>query len=216
MRQYWASCDPYSDMCDGGGLSDNKVKHYWERMNDSERVDLEWEELSFIDWVRINFDKENAILVIVLDKLDEAWFNAYNERKCRLLGLTYREPHPILIEDVKVTRYTIGPKEIYMKVKVLGIDKMPRTRDNIATIRVRLMKEIGSHSKEIEFELIDHPKNETLRLVREFSDVDPLFVRKSTSIGARDARFGRGNQVMKDLKASYGIATPQELCRNQN
>ncbi|GJW92866.1 hypothetical protein Tco_0172538 [Tanacetum coccineum] len=40
VRQYLASCDPYSDVCDGGGLPDNKEKHYWESMNDSERVDL--------------------------------------------------------------------------------------------------------------------------------------------------------------------------------
>ncbi|GKA84964.1 hypothetical protein Tco_0806618 [Tanacetum coccineum] len=83
-------------------------------------------------------DKANVILRIVLDKLDEAWFNgtskdeddlegiivylepksydgiidldneSYNERKCRLLGLTYREPPPILIEKVSVTRYNVA------------------------------------------------------------------------------------------------------------
>ncbi|GJZ90814.1 hypothetical protein Tco_0662741 [Tanacetum coccineum] len=76
---------------------------------------------------------------------------------CRLLGLTYREAPPILIEKVKVTRYTIGPEETYIKVKVLGIDKMPRTRDNVATIRDGLIEEMGvdgsSNSKEIEFEV---------------------------------------------------------------
>ncbi|GJU81431.1 hypothetical protein Tco_1283796 [Tanacetum coccineum] len=164
VRQYWASCDPYSDECDGGGLPDNMEKRYWESMNDSERVDLEWEELSFNDWVRIKFSK--------VYKFDEAWFNgtsededdlegilnylepksydgfidlddeAYKERKCRLLGLTYREPPSILIKNFKATRYTIGPEETYTKVKVLGINEVPRTRENIATIRAGLMEKI--------------------------------------------------------------------------
>ncbi|GJZ63390.1 hypothetical protein Tco_0619811, partial [Tanacetum coccineum] len=50
LRTYWASCDPYSDVCNGGGLPDNEEKHYWESLNDNKRVDLEWEELSFNDW----------------------------------------------------------------------------------------------------------------------------------------------------------------------
>nr|GFA38531.1 hypothetical protein [Tanacetum cinerariifolium] len=68
---------------------------------------------------------------------------AYNKR--RLLRLAYEEISPlILIEEVKVTRYTIGPKEIYTKVKVIGIDEMARTRDNVASIRARLMEKIAN------------------------------------------------------------------------
>ncbi|GJZ53498.1 hypothetical protein Tco_0608383 [Tanacetum coccineum] len=181
VRQYWASCDTYSDVCDGVDLLDNKEKCYWESMNDNEQVDLEWEELSFNDWVRIKFGRirkmtKDRILkdhwterfgdVEDIDDNDEPKSydgfidldnEAYNERKCRLLGLTYREPPPILIEKVKVTRYSIGPKDIYTKVKVLGIDRMSRTRDNVATIRAGLMEEMGaeggSRSKEMEFEV---------------------------------------------------------------
>ncbi|GJR22441.1 protein kinase-like domain, concanavalin A-like lectin/glucanase domain protein [Tanacetum coccineum] len=51
---------------------------------------------------------------------------AYNKRKCRLLGMTYEEPTPILIEKAKVTGYTVGPGETYTKVKVLGVEKIPR------------------------------------------------------------------------------------------
>ncbi|GJY10950.1 hypothetical protein Tco_0379135, partial [Tanacetum coccineum] len=69
---------------------------------------------------------------------------AYKERKCKLLGIIYRKPPPILIEKVKVTRYIVGPPETYTKVKFLGIDEMPRTKDNIATIRVGLMEEMGA------------------------------------------------------------------------
>ncbi|GKC21387.1 zinc knuckle CX2CX4HX4C containing protein, partial [Tanacetum coccineum] len=70
---------------------------------------------------------------------------AYNKRRCRLLGLTYEDPPPpILIKKVKVTRYIICPEEIYIKVKVLGIEEMPRTRDNVASIRARLMEKMAN------------------------------------------------------------------------
>ncbi|GJR59977.1 zinc knuckle CX2CX4HX4C containing protein [Tanacetum coccineum] len=68
---------------------------------------------------------------------------AYNKRRCRLLRVTYKEPTPILMEKVKVTRYTIGPGEIYIKVKVLGVDEIPITRDNVTAIRARLMEKVA-------------------------------------------------------------------------
>ncbi|GJR99642.1 zinc knuckle CX2CX4HX4C containing protein [Tanacetum coccineum] len=57
VHQYWASCDPYSDVCDGGGLPNNEDKRYWESINDSEREHLEWEELSLNDWMKIRYGK---------------------------------------------------------------------------------------------------------------------------------------------------------------
>ncbi|GJR49585.1 reverse transcriptase domain-containing protein [Tanacetum coccineum] len=118
-------------------------------------------------------DKANTLMGVIYEKLNNDWFNgtsededdlegildylepssydgfidldneAYNERRCRLLGLTYEEPSSILIKKFKVTRYTIGLEEIYTKIKVLGIDEMARTRDNIASIRARLMEKIA-------------------------------------------------------------------------
>ncbi|GJT31228.1 retrovirus-related pol polyprotein from transposon TNT 1-94, partial [Tanacetum coccineum] len=115
-------------------------------------------------------DKANTILGVIHDKLNNDWFNntsedeydlegildylkprshdrfidlddeAYNKRRCGLLGMIYEEPTPILIEKAKVTRYTVGQGETYTKVNVLGVEKIPRTRDNVATMRVRLMK----------------------------------------------------------------------------
>nr|GEX70202.1 zinc knuckle CX2CX4HX4C [Tanacetum cinerariifolium] len=69
---------------------------------------------------------------------------AYNKRRCRLLGLTFEDPPLILIKKANVTRYTIGIEEIYTKVKVLGFDEMPRTRDNVASIRARLMEKMAN------------------------------------------------------------------------
>ncbi|GKB40612.1 hypothetical protein Tco_0885554 [Tanacetum coccineum] len=118
-------------------------------------------------------DKANTMLGVIHDKLNNEWFNntsededdlewilyylkprsydgfidlddeSYNKRRCRLLGMTYEEPTPILIEKAKVTRYTIGLRETYTKVKVLGIEKIPRTRDNVVAIRARLMRKMA-------------------------------------------------------------------------
>ncbi|GJS11279.1 hypothetical protein Tco_0368075 [Tanacetum coccineum] len=65
---------------------------------------------------------------------------AYNKRRYRLLGMTYEEPTSILIQKANVTRYTVGPGETYTKVNVLGVEKIPRTRDNVAAMRAKLMK----------------------------------------------------------------------------
>nr|GEV05708.1 hypothetical protein [Tanacetum cinerariifolium] len=69
---------------------------------------------------------------------------AYKERKCKLLSMTYRKPSPILIEKVEVTRYTVGPGESYTKFRVIDIDEMLGTRDNFATIRARLIEETNA------------------------------------------------------------------------
>ncbi|GJV88443.1 hypothetical protein Tco_1532381, partial [Tanacetum coccineum] len=101
-------------------------------------------------------DKANTILGAIHDKLNDDWFNntgedkedleglldylkpesydrvvdldneAYIKRRCKLLGMTYKEPTPIRIEKAKVTRYTVFLGETYTKVKVLGVEEIPR------------------------------------------------------------------------------------------
>nr|GEY01983.1 hypothetical protein [Tanacetum cinerariifolium] len=93
-------------------------------------------------------DKANATMGAIHDKLNDDWFNntskdeddlegildyleprsydgfidlddeAYNKRRCKLLGITYKEPTLILMEKVKVTRYTIGPGSLYKKMEL--------------------------------------------------------------------------------------------------
>ncbi|GJZ57599.1 zinc knuckle CX2CX4HX4C containing protein [Tanacetum coccineum] len=146
------------------------LKDHWRERFGDEEDDIE-ENLE--DPKECGEDKANVITRVIHDKLNDDWLNgtsededglegileylepksydgfidldyeAYNKRKYRLLGLTYKEPPPILIEKVKITRYTIGLEEIYTKVKLLGIDEMPRTRDNIAAIRAGLMKKMA-------------------------------------------------------------------------
>ncbi|GKC59851.1 zinc knuckle CX2CX4HX4C containing protein [Tanacetum coccineum] len=131
---------------------------------------LEDDDLKKIDYDLFLYDFESWA---IHDKLNDDWFNktsedendlegildyfeprsydefidwddeAYNKKRCKLLGMTYEEPTLILIEKVKVTRYTIGPSEIYTKVKVLGFDEIPRTRDNVVAMRARLMEKIA-------------------------------------------------------------------------
>ncbi|GKF73134.1 hypothetical protein Tco_0219466 [Tanacetum coccineum] len=142
-------------------------KDYWRQRFRDEEDNLE-ENLEDPD--KCGEDKANTILGVIHDKLNNDWFNntsedeenlegildylkprsydgfidlddeAYNKRRCRLLGMTYEEPTLILIKKDKVTRYTVGPGETFIKVKVLGVEKIPRTRDNVAAMRARLMK----------------------------------------------------------------------------
>ncbi|GKE41260.1 hypothetical protein Tco_1464665 [Tanacetum coccineum] len=142
------------------------LKDHWkDRFGDEEDSEENSE-----DPVECEEDRNNAILGSIHDKLDDDWFRgmsededdldgiidylepssyngfigldneAYKKRKCKLLGITYKEPSPILIEQFKIVRYTLGLEEIYTQVKVLGVKEMPRTQDNIAALRARLME----------------------------------------------------------------------------
>ncbi|GJX57704.1 hypothetical protein Tco_0287601 [Tanacetum coccineum] len=57
----WASCDPYHEICDGGGIPDKKLKHYWKSTNDDDRISLEWEGLSCTNWERARYGNVNDI-----------------------------------------------------------------------------------------------------------------------------------------------------------
>nr|GEW85979.1 hypothetical protein [Tanacetum cinerariifolium]GEW92327.1 hypothetical protein [Tanacetum cinerariifolium] len=148
-------------------IGERIIKDYWRERFGGEEDDLE-EYLE--DPEECGEDKANTMSGVIHDKLNNDWFNntskdednlegildylkprsydglidlddeAYNKRRCRLLGMTYEEPNPILIEKAKVTRYTVGLRETHTKVKVLGVEKIPRTRDNVAALRARLIK----------------------------------------------------------------------------
>ncbi|GJZ33238.1 hypothetical protein Tco_0578674 [Tanacetum coccineum] len=155
--------------------------------NDCKRKDVEWEDLSLNDWLRIRFRDVSEITKdkILKDhwrKINKEWFKgtnedqddlegiidyleptaydefinlddkAYKEQKCKLLGIPYIKPPPIVIEKVKVTRYSIGPREVYTKVKVLGIDELLRTRKNVATIRAEILEPMHREVNEEEGE----------------------------------------------------------------
>ncbi|GJS06072.1 zinc knuckle CX2CX4HX4C containing protein [Tanacetum coccineum] len=167
-RKHWCSAILYGKVCK---MTEERIlKDHLKERFEGEEDDLEkyLEELE-----ECGEDKANTMLWVIHDKLNNDWFNntsedkddlerildylkprsydgfinlddeAYNKRMCRLLGMTYEEPTPILIEKAKFTRYTVGLGETYIKVKVLGVEKIPRTRDNVAAIRARLMKKMA-------------------------------------------------------------------------
>ncbi|GJV18488.1 hypothetical protein Tco_1367508 [Tanacetum coccineum] len=77
LHKYWASCDPHNDICDGGSLPNNVERRYWESTNDNERVDLEWKEYSFNNWVRKKFSK---VYKMTKDRiLEDYWRKVFNE-----------------------------------------------------------------------------------------------------------------------------------------
>ncbi|GJX71326.1 putative reverse transcriptase domain-containing protein [Tanacetum coccineum] len=57
----WASCDPCHEICDGGGIPNKNLKHYWKSTNDEDRVSLEWEGLSCTNWVKARYGNVNNI-----------------------------------------------------------------------------------------------------------------------------------------------------------
>ncbi|GKA18516.1 hypothetical protein Tco_0698431 [Tanacetum coccineum] len=86
--------------------------------------------------------KVNGILGTVLNKLHDEWFKGTDEDDDDLEGIIdYLEP-TLYDGFVNVTRYSIGPGEVYTKIKVSGVEELSRTRGNIATIRAGIMDAI--------------------------------------------------------------------------
>ncbi|GKA76580.1 hypothetical protein Tco_0783041 [Tanacetum coccineum] len=158
----------YGKICKS--TKDRILKDHWKEKfgEEDDDTDDEWE-----DPEKYGEEKIDAILDTIFDKLDDSWFSgetqekddlggitnyleptsydgfidsedeAYKERLCKFLGMPYRKPPPILIERVKVTGYNISPGETYIKTKILGIDKIPRTSTNVANVCVVLTDDLG-------------------------------------------------------------------------
>ncbi|GJZ87677.1 zinc knuckle CX2CX4HX4C containing protein [Tanacetum coccineum] len=150
---------------------DKILRDHWRKRFENEYDDSE--ELKDPDGCMDS--KEKEILGTILNKLYDEWFKGtdkddddlegindyleptlydkfvdsgdeeYKERKCRLLGMPYIKQSLILIEKVNVTRYNIGPEEVYTKIKVSGVEELSRTRGNIATIRAGIIDEISKN-----------------------------------------------------------------------
>ncbi|GKF39363.1 hypothetical protein Tco_0119424 [Tanacetum coccineum] len=106
----------------------NNLHEEWFKGTSNDKDDIEWiidylEPMSYEGFIDLDGDE-------------------YNKRRCRLLGMSYIEPAPIIIEQVKITRYSQGPGEVYTKLEVSNIEELPRTRRNIATIRSNIMDEV--------------------------------------------------------------------------
>ncbi|GJX21957.1 hypothetical protein Tco_0226402, partial [Tanacetum coccineum] len=161
-KKYGHSGSPFDEKYNGGSLCLNEIKCYWESENDGKRIDVEWENLSLNDWLRIRFGEgtyeDDDDLEGIIDYLEPTLYDGfidsddeeYKERKCRLLGMPYVKPPPTLIEKVSVTRYSIDQEEVYTKMKVSEVEELSRTRGNIANIRAGIMEEILGNDDEKE------------------------------------------------------------------
>nr|GEU85762.1 hypothetical protein [Tanacetum cinerariifolium] len=115
---------------------------YWRKQfgvdydDNDDFYDLDQCEKDDIEWIIDYLEPTSYERFINLD--DEE----YNKRRCRLLGIPYIEPPPIIIEQVKITQYSLGPGEVYTKLEVSNIEELLRTRRNIATIRINIMDEV--------------------------------------------------------------------------
>ncbi|GJS32791.1 hypothetical protein Tco_0531173 [Tanacetum coccineum] len=55
IREVWASCNPSSEECDEGSSRNNEIRCYWESENDNDRTNIEWNDLSLNDWLKIKY-----------------------------------------------------------------------------------------------------------------------------------------------------------------
>ncbi|GJT43901.1 RNA-directed DNA polymerase, eukaryota, reverse transcriptase zinc-binding domain protein [Tanacetum coccineum] len=73
-REYWASCDPYENECNGGDLPDSDIKRYWESNNDN----LTWDNLSLNGWIKIRYRK---VCKVIRDRiLKDHWKERFGEK----------------------------------------------------------------------------------------------------------------------------------------
>ena len=67
---------------------------------------------------------------------------AYEQCRCKLLGIPYKKLPPIHAETFEITRYSIVPYEKFTKVMSRDKKEFLRTSTNVAWIRHNLMKEM--------------------------------------------------------------------------
>ncbi|GJS37771.1 hypothetical protein Tco_0536153 [Tanacetum coccineum] len=86
------------------GIPDKKLKHYWKRTNDDDRISLEWEGLSCTNWVRARYGKVNDITKERI--LQKIWDNKLGG-KIREKTITEEQEDPEKCGETK-TRAIIG------------------------------------------------------------------------------------------------------------
>ncbi|GKB50447.1 hypothetical protein Tco_0901200, partial [Tanacetum coccineum] len=81
------------------------------------------------DWYTRTIDDDDDDLDCLVDYVElkshdgfvDTEDEAYKERMCKLLEISYKKPSPITIKKVEVTRYTADQEESYIKVKIMEI-----------------------------------------------------------------------------------------------
>ncbi|GJW59398.1 hypothetical protein Tco_0108733 [Tanacetum coccineum] len=55
IQEVWASCNPSNEECDEVSLRNNEIRCYWESENDNDRINIEWNDLSLNNWLKIKY-----------------------------------------------------------------------------------------------------------------------------------------------------------------
>ncbi|GKD08047.1 hypothetical protein Tco_1187732 [Tanacetum coccineum] len=75
IQEVWAPCNPSNDECDGGSLRNNEIQCYWESENDNDRINIEWNDLSLNDWLKIKYGEVDETMKRKI--LTEHWRNRF-------------------------------------------------------------------------------------------------------------------------------------------
>ncbi|GJY04241.1 RNA-directed DNA polymerase, eukaryota, reverse transcriptase zinc-binding domain protein [Tanacetum coccineum] len=118
----WASYDPYHEICDGGGIADKKLKHYWKSTNDDDRIDLEWEGLSCTNWVRARYGNVSDITKERI--LHKFWDNKLIQENI----LTKEQDDP---EKCRETKERAIIKEMVNKLPEEWFSEVSRDKDDL-------------------------------------------------------------------------------------
>ncbi|GKC08822.1 hypothetical protein Tco_1000432 [Tanacetum coccineum] len=59
---YEASCNPSNNECDGGSLRNNEIRCYWESEKDNDHINIEWNDLSLNDWLKIKYGEVDVTM----------------------------------------------------------------------------------------------------------------------------------------------------------
>ncbi|GKB84511.1 zinc knuckle CX2CX4HX4C containing protein [Tanacetum coccineum] len=187
------------DVCDGGDSPINKMKCYWESMNDSKQEELERVNLSLNDWIKIRDeeddleenledpeeceeDKANAIMWAIHDKLKDDWFNNTSKDEVNLERiLDYLEPRSYNgFINLDNETYNKRRRDLHEVTKEL-MDALPLGRENWS----RFKDMIRSIYKEVEFEVSSTRETSLLyRRVARFHLLQLSFEEESNAQGS--------------------------------
>jgi hypothetical protein len=117
-------------------------------------------------------EKDRCKKELIQDKLDDDWFKetdsddddidrimdylelqghdgfmdpddeAYEQQRCKLLGIPYKKPPPIVAETYEMTKYHLRPDERFAKVRRIERKEFWRTTTNLTWMRHNLMREM--------------------------------------------------------------------------
>lgn len=59
---------------------------------------------------------------------------AFKKWKCRLLGIPYQRPPTFTAQKFEVIKYSFGPLEEYVSIKITEFNELTRTEENVTQV----------------------------------------------------------------------------------